>query len=47
MFETFKGALLELGPCPGFALPSQQVERGYDVGEIGNEFSIKIHKSSE
>ena len=47
MFEAFKHTLLKLGPYPGFTLPSEQVERSYDVGEIGNGFSIKVRKSSE
>ena len=47
MFEVFKRALLKLGPYPGFALLSEQVERSYDVEEIGNELSIKVHKFSE
>ena len=47
MFETFKGMLLELGPCPGFTFLSEQVEGGYDVGEVRDEFSVKICKTSE
>ena len=47
MLEMLKGVLLELGPRPRFALPSEQVERGYDVGEVRNEFSVKVCKSSE
>ena len=45
MFEVFKRTLLELGPCPGFPFSGEQVERGYDVGEIQDEFSVKIHES--
>ena len=47
MFEAFKHTLLKLGPYPGFALPSEQVERSYDVGEIRNELPIKVCKSGE
>ena len=47
MLEMFKCTLLELGPYPGFTLSGEQVERGYDVGEIRNEFSVKVCKSSE
>ena len=36
--------LLELGPCPGFPLSGEQVERGYDVGEIRDEFSVEIRE---
>ena len=39
--------LLKLGPLPGFTFSSEQVERSYDVGEIRNELSIKVGKSSE
>ena len=45
MLEAFKHLLLELGPYPGFALPSEQIERSYDVGEIRDELSVKICKS--
>ena len=45
MLEVFKCTLLELDPYPGFALPSEQVERSYNVGEIRDEFSIKIRES--
>ena len=45
MFEAFKCTLLKLGPYPGFPLSGEQVERGYDVGEIRDEFSVKIRKS--
>ena len=45
MFEAFKCTLLELGPYPGFALSSEQVERSHDVGEIRDKFSVKIHES--
>ena len=47
MFEMFEGMLLELGPQPGFTLLGEQVEGDYDVGEVRDEFSVKIHKSSE
>ena len=47
MFEMFKCTLLELGPCPGFPFPGEQVERGYNVREIRDEFSIKIRESSK
>ena len=47
MFETFKGSLLELGPDPGFPFASEQVKGGDDVGEIWNEFPVKVCKSGE
>ena len=47
MFEVFKRTLLELGPHPEFAFLSEQVEGSHDVGEIGNEFPIKVCESSE
>ena len=47
MFEMFKGALLKLSPGPGFSLSSEQVEGGYNVGKIRNEFPVKVHKPSE
>ena len=47
MFETFEGMLLELGPNPGFPFVSEQVEGGYNVGKVWDEFPVKVHKSSE
>ena len=47
MFETFERLLLELGPCPRFAFSSEQVERCYDVREVGNEFPVEVCKSRE
>ena len=47
MFETFEGMLLELGPNPGFPFVSEQVEGGYNVGKVWDEFSVKVHKSGE
>ena len=47
MFEVFKCPLLKLGPCPGFAFLSEQVKGCYDVGEIRDEFPVKIRKSGE
>ena len=45
MLEAFKRMLLKLGPYPGFPFSGEQVERGYDVGEIQDEFSVEICKS--
>ena len=39
--------LLELGPYPGFALSSEQVEGCHDIREIRDEFSVKVCKSRE
>ena len=47
MFEVFECPLLKLGPCPRFAFPGKQVERCYDVGEIRDEFPVKVCKSGE
>ena len=47
MFETFKGMLLELGPNPRFPFVSEQVEGGYNIGKIWDEFPIKVCKSGE
>ena len=47
MFEMFKSTLLELCPYPGFPLASEQVKGGNDVGEIWNEFPVKVCESSE
>ena len=47
MFEALERPLLELGPCPGFVFPGEQVKGCYDVGEIRDEFSIKVCKSGE
>ena len=47
MFETFEGSLLKLGPDPGFPFVSEQVKRGNNVGEIGDEFPVKVCESSE
>ena len=47
MFEAFKRPLLKLGPCPGFAFLSEQVKGCYNVGEIRDEFPVKVRKSGE
>ena len=47
MFEAFKGFLLELGPDPGFSFAGKKVEGGDNVGEIRDEFPVKVGKSSE
>ena len=47
MFEAFECPLLELGPYPGFAFPSEQVEGRYNVGEIRDELSVEVRESSE
>ena len=47
MFETFKSFLLELGPDPGFPLAGKKVEGGDDVGEIRDEFPVKVGESGE
>ena len=47
MFEMFKGSLLELGPDPGFPFAGKKVEGGDDVGEIRDEFPVKVGKSGE
>ena len=47
MFEALERSLLELGPCPGFTFSSEQIEGCYDVGEIRDEFSVKVCKSGE
>ena len=47
MFEMFKGALLELGPDPGFSFASEQVEGSNNVREVQDEFPVKVCESSE
>ena len=47
LFETFNGFLLELGPDPGFSFMGKKVEEGNNVGDIRDEFSVKVRKSSE
>ena len=47
MFELFKRSLLELDSSPGFAFSSEQIEGCYNVGEVGDEFPVKVRESSE
>ena len=47
MFEVFESTLLELSPDPRFAFPSEQVEGGYDVGKVWDEFPVKVCEPSE
>ena len=47
MFEALEHPLLKLGPYPGFAFLSEQVEGCYDVGKVRDEFPVKIRKPSE
>ena len=47
MFETFKSMLLEVSPGPGFTFLSEQVEGGYNVGKIWDEFPVKVCKPGE
>ena len=47
MFEMFKSLLLVLGPDPGFTFSSEQVEGGYDVGKVWDEFPVKVCKPGE
>ena len=47
MFKTFEGSLLELGPDPRFTFPSEQVEGGYDVGKVWDEFPVKVCEPGE
>ena len=47
MFETFESSLLVLGPDPGFTFSSEQVEGGYNVGKVWDEFPVKVCKPSE
>ena len=42
MLEAFKCTLLKLGPYPGFPFSGEQIERGYNVGEIQDEFPVEI-----
>ena len=39
--------LLEVGPGPWLILSGEQVERGDDVGKVGDKFVIEIHKPKE
>ena len=47
MFETFKSLLLESCPGPRFPFMSEQVKGGDNVGEVWDEFSVKVCKSGE
>ena len=47
MLETFKSMLLEVSPDPGFAFSSEQVEGGYNVGKIWDEFPVKVCEPGE
>ena len=47
MLETFKSFLLKSSPDPGFPFSSEQVKGGNDVGEIWNEFPVKVCKPGE
>ena len=38
---------MEVGPGPWLILSGEQVERGNDVGKVGNKFVIEIRKSKE
>ena len=47
MLETFKSFLLKLSPGPKFPFSSEQVKGSNDIGEILDEISMKIRKSSK
>ena len=39
--------LLEVSPSPWLILSGEQIERGDDIGEVGDKFVIKIRKPEE
>ena len=47
MFEVFKGFLLESSPDPRFPFTSEQIKGGDNVGEVWDEFSVKVCKPGE
>ena len=47
MLEMFKSMLLEVSPDPRFTLPSEQVEGGYDVGKVWDEFPVNVCEPGE
>ena len=46
-FQLVESGLLEGGPLPGLTFLGKEVQQCNNVGEIGDEFPMKIHKSSE
>ena len=38
---------MKVGPGPRLILSCEEIEGGDDVGEIGDKFAIKAHKSEE
>ena len=47
VFEAFKSLLLESCPGPRFPFMSEQVKGYNNVGEVWDEFSVKVCKSGE
>ena len=47
MFEALKSFLLKSSPGLGFPFTSEEVKRSDNVGEVWDEFSVKVCKPGE
>ena len=45
--KTVKGFLLEASPRPGVVLSSEEDDGCDNIGVVGNELAIEVHKSEE
>ena len=43
--QGVEGFLLRIGPRPRMVLPSEENNGGNNVGIVGNELVIEVHKS--